>query len=490
MTLADQFPALVVILPLLAAPLCIVFDNPRTSWWITLAATFASFYIAVQLFLGFDQPISYALGGWDAPWGIEFRVDQLTSLVLLLVTAIGAISVVYAPRIVQREIELSKQTGLYAAMLLTEAGLLGMTVTGDAFNVFVFLEISSLGTYALIAMGRDKRALTASFEYLVMGTIGGTFILIGLGFVYMMTGTLNMEDLAQRLPAVADKSTAHAGFAFITVGILLKLAMFPMHLWLPNAYAYAPSVVSIFLAATSTKVAIYLLMRFVFTIFGHEVDFQQFAFTYIVLPLSVMAVLMASLVAVYETNIKRMLAYSSVAQIGYILMGFALLTQSGLQAAMLHLFNHAIMKAALFMALGALAWHLGSVTLHNLSGIGRRMPLTSMAFVLGGISLIGLPATAGFISKWYLILAAIEKDWWWLVPIIIIGSLLAAVYIWRVVEVIYFKPGDSQVRAEAPLGLLIPTWLLVFANIYFGLDTSYTVDVTAMASKALFGGGL
>jgi multicomponent Na+:H+ antiporter subunit D len=488
----NQLVILLVVLPLLAAPLCILLNHARLAWLTALAATLFSLYAAFQLLGQVSDGgfISYALGGWAAPWGIEFRIDSLGAYMLLLVSGIASLTLVYAPQSVQQEISSDKQSGFYAAFLLALAGLLGMTATGDAFNVFVFLEISSLASYALISLGKDRRAVNAAFQYLIMGTIGATFILIGIGFLYMMTGTLNMADLAQRLPALNHTSTVQTGFAFITVGILLKLAMFPLHLWLPNAYAYAPSVVSIFLAATATKVAIYLLIRFVFSVFNPGFAFEQLALTYIVLPLAIVAVLSASLVAIFQDNLKRMLAYSSVAQIGYILIGFALVSATGLQAALLHVFNHALMKGALFMALGAMAWHLGTVKLSNIAGLGKQMPLTMLAFVIGGMSLIGLPLTAGFISKWYLILAAMQQGWWWLVIVILIGSLMAAVYVWRVVETAYFKPANhTQNIKEAPLGLLIPTWILVLANVYFGLETSLTVDVTEQAAKTLFGGG-
>ena len=153
-------------------------------------------------------------------------------------------------------------------------GLLGIAVTGDIFNVFVFLEISSLSAYALIALGKDRRALTAAYQYLIMGSVGATFIVIGIGLMYGMTGTLNMADLAERIPAVAATRTIPVAFAFLAVGISLKLALFPLHLWLPSAYAYAPSAVTAFIASTATKVAVYMLLRFFFTIFGARSRFD------------------------------------------------------------------------------------------------------------------------------------------------------------------------------------------------------------------------
>ena len=372
--------------------------------------------------------------------------------------------------------------------------MLGIVATGDAFNVFVFLEISSLSAYALIALGNDRRALWASYQYLIMGTIGATFILIGIGLIYQMTGTLNMNDLASRLPEVSQTRTVFTAFAFIIVGVCLKLALFPLHLWLPNAYAYAPSIVTAFFAATATKVAIYLLIRFTYSVFGSSFSFDALPLQYIFLVLGLLGIFVASTAAIYQTNVKHLFAYSSIAQIGYMIVGYSIGTAAGLTATLLHVFNHALMKGALFLALGAVMYRIGSVQLSHLQGLGREMPLTMAAIVGGGLSLIGVPLTVGFVSKWYLVLALIEKGWWPVAGLILLGSLLAIVYVWRIVEAAYFQPrmtGElygGPVK-EAPLSFLIPIGLLIFANIYFGIDTRLSVQVAQAASASLFGLG-
>jgi multicomponent Na+:H+ antiporter subunit D len=386
---------------------------------------------------------------------------------------------------VAREVPAPLIARFYAALMLAFAGLAGIVATGDAFNVFVFLEISSLSSYALIGMGRDRRALTSAFDYLVMGTIGATFILIGIGFLYMMTGTLNMQDLAARLPAVWDTRTVRAGFAFLAVGIGLKLAMFPLHLWLPNAYTYAPSVVTAFLAATATKVAVYVLLRFMLGIFGIDFSLGRMPLEYILLPVGVLGILSASLVAIYQVEVKRLLAYSSVAQIGYI----GLASTTGITGAILHLFNHALMKGALFLALAAVAYRMGSTALSDLAGLGRRMPWTMFAIVLGGLSLVGVPGTVGFVSKWYLVLASLEQGLWPVALLILLGSLLAVIYVWKLVEAAYLTEPQGDVAVhEAPLSLLVPLWLLVIANVYFGVHTEVSVGLAREAAAVLTGG--
>ena len=485
-----QLPALQVVVPLIAAALCLVLSRPLAAWTLTFLASAAAMVVSFLL-LGAvmdSGTIDYTFGGWAAPFGIAYRIDLVNAYVLMIVSTISTVVSVFARASVASEIETHNQGFFYTAWLLCLTGLLGIAITGDAFNLFVFLEISSLSSYVLIAMGSDRRALTAAYQYLIMGTIGATFILIGVGLLYALTGTLNMQDLAERLPEVSGTRTARTGFAFLTVGLGLKIALFPLHLWLPNAYAYAPSAVSAFLAATATKVAVYVLLRFVFSVFGVEFALGAMPLAIGLAILGAIAVLSASTVAIFQQNLKRMLAYSSVAQIGYLALGISLATPAGLTATILHLFNHALMKGALFIALGCIAWRIGSSRLRDFAGLGYRMPWTMGVFVVGGLSLIGIPLTAGFISKWYLVLAALEKGWWPVIVVIIAGSLLAVLYVWKVVERAYLaKPPEDATRAEAPASMLIPAWLLAIANLYFGFQTDLSVGVASRAAAELFG---
>jgi multicomponent Na+:H+ antiporter subunit D len=487
-----HLPVLIVVVPLIAAPIAALVRHPRISWAIALASSWFTLVAAVALLrqvLG-QGIISYSLGGWTAPIGIEYRIDVVNAFVLLIVSSIGAVVMPYALKSVEREIHRDRISLFYAALILCLTGLLGISVTGDVFNVFVFLEISSLSAYALIAMGTDRRALTASFQYLIMGSVGATFIVIAIGLMYVVTGTLNMADLATLLPAVEGTRTVAVAFAFLTVGVSLKLALFPLHLWLPNAYTCAPSAVTVFIASTATKVAVYMLLRFFFTVFGLSFSFEVMQLDRILMPLAMAAILLMSLVAIYQENAKRLLAYSSVAQIGYMVLGISLASVLGMSAGILHLFNHAIMKGALFMTMGCVMYSVGSVSIGAFAGLGRKMPWTMAAFVAAGLSIIGVPLTVGFISKWYLVQAALERGMWPVAAVVLTGSLMAVIYIWKVVEVAYFKPAPegSDIR-EAPLAMLLPTWALVLANFYFGIDAGLTADVATRAAKVLMGIG-
>lgn len=486
-----QLPAIQLLLTLLAAPICSMIRNGDHAWKLAASACWLSAAVAVVLMsqVWGGHTISYHMGGWPPPWGIEVVIDELTALVLILVTVFAALVMSALRESLRPTMRKHRHSLYYTSFLLCVASLIGITITGDAFNVFVFLEISSLSTYALMARGRDRRALVSSFRYLVMGTIGATFILISIGFMYMVTGTLNMADLAERLPQLQDNRVVQASFAFFTVGIALKVAIFPLHFWLPNSYTYAPKATTAFLAATATKVSLYVMIRFLFDVYGVDFAFNQMRIDLLLVPLSLAGILVASLTAVYQSDAKRLLAWSSVAQLSYMVLGVACLNVSGLTATIAHMFNHAMIKAGLFLALAAMIYRVNSSRLDDLAGIGKTMPLTTAAFTILGISLIGIPLTAGFVSKWYLISAALENDWIIVAAMLIASSLMALIYIGKIIDVAYFKPAKPQhaeVREISPT-ILIPCWIFALMSLYFGVDTRLTAGVAGRVAESLLG---
>jgi multicomponent Na+:H+ antiporter subunit D len=494
----EHASVLIVATPLVAAAVTALAPNARIAWGIAFGvsvfcALLAGLLVA-QVWSG--GALSYEIGGFAPPLGIEYRVDPLNAIVLLLVSLMGSLCALYAPASVAAEIPAQKQTLFYSAFLVCISGLLGVAVTGDAFNLFVFLEISSLSTYILVAMGwrRDRRALTAAYNYLILGTIGATFYVIGVGFLYMATGTLNFADMAERLAPLADASTVRAGFAFIVIGLGLKLAIYPLHAWLPSAYAFAPSFVTAFLASTATKVAFYALVRFLYSVFDPTFSFQGVSLLYLLAPLALAGMLLASVQAVFQDDVRRLFAYSSVAQVGYLLIGLAMGGAFGLAAGLLHMMNHAVMKGALFMALGAVSMRLGVTRVDQLAGLGRVMPFTMAGLTVGGLSLIGVPLTAGFVSKWYLLEAALARGWWWAVVAIAIASVLAFIYVGRVLEAAYLRPppehdGRALSVRPIPLAMMAALWILVIANIWLGVDASFTTQAACRAADAVVAAG-
>lgn len=490
--MTQHLPILQVLIPLLAAPVCVLVRNRIAAWLIFLLASAGALATAVAMAARVrdGEVLRYGLGGWAPPAGIGYVIDGANVPVLILVSTIGLVVAVYSRPSIAAEIEPRRSALAYALFCLALTGLLGVTATGDAFNAFVFLEISALASYALIALGRRRRALLAAFQYLTVGTIGATFLLIGIGLAYAVTGTLNMADLAQRLPEMYGNRALTAAVVFVFVGLGIKMAMFPLHAWLPDAYGEAPSAVSTFLAAVSTKVAVYAFLRFAFTVFGAKLVFGMLPVDRIGLLLASLAMLVGSAVACFQTDFKYLLGWSSIAQLGYIIAGFSLASAGGVTAAYLHMLNHAVIKGALFAAAGILLLRLGSVQLPSLSGLGRRMPGTFTAILLAGLGLVGVPPTAGFVSKWMLARALIDQGQWLVLAAVLVSSLLALVYVGRVVEVGWFRQStespDSEV-ARPPPSMLSATWLLVAAVIYFGVDATWPVSLAEGAAAALLG---
>lgn len=484
MTLSEHLPILQVIVPLLAAPLVILLRNGFLAWAATLLTSLCTLGLGIQLtaVVLAHGTQHYHVGGWAPPFGISLSVDAFSALLLLLISGASSLALAGGRESLRRDIDNRRAPMFYGAWLIAVAGLSGIAVAGDAFNVFVFMEISSLATYILIAGGRDRRALSAVFKYLIIGTIGATFYLIGVGFIYMMTGTLNFADMAVRLEDVIETRPVVIAAGFITIGLALKAAIFPLHVWLPRAYTYAPNAVTVFIAACSTKVALYVLLRFNFAVFHGNLLSHSDLFRAFVIPLALSGILLASMMAVYQTNLKKLLAYSSVAQIGYIALAAGLTSASGLMAAMLHMFNHALAKGSLFLCAMAFILVAGDGSLQRLQGIGRRMPWTMGAFTIGALSMIGVPPTAGFISKWYLLTGSFQAENYLAIAAIVVSTLLNAAYFLPIVYNAWFK-AESEPPAidhrEAPLAIVIALSITASLTVMFFWVNQPAIDLAA-----------
>ncbi len=486
-----HLPALQVVVPLLSAPLLLLLQPRGLAWAAATAASACAAAIAVVLTLGVlgGEGFRYEMGAWPAPYGIELGVDAFSAIVLLVVTVASTLALLACRDTLEADVKPERQPLFYAAWLLELAGLAGILVSADAFNIFVFMEISSLASYVLIAGGSDRRALPAVYKYLIMGTIGATFYLIGIGLIYLMTGTLNLADMEARIHQVADLTPILVAAGFITIGLGLKAAVLPLHAWLPNAYTYAPHAVTVFLAACSTKVSLYLLLRFDFFVFQDNLEHHDIQFSYFLMPLAIVAILVASGAALFEKNLKRLFAYSSVAQVGYILLGASIVSIAGLTASIVHMFNHALAKGTVFLAIACLATRLRGLRLDSIVGIARHMPWTMGALVIGGLSLIGVPGTAGFISKWSLISAALGEGaiGFALIAVVVLGSLMALSYVGRVIGSAYFGEVDSGggLVREAPAPLLTVAWLAALGNLGFGLMPALPLELSSLAAEIL-----
>ncbi|HEY7554882.1 MAG TPA: monovalent cation/H+ antiporter subunit D family protein [Candidatus Binatia bacterium] len=423
-----------------------------------------------------EAPLHYHFGNWPPPVGIEYVLDPLSAFMAVVVTVTGFFSLIYFRPAARREIPDRFVTG-HALALLLLAGLCGMVVTGDLFNLFVFLEIASLSAYALVAIG-DKQAPVAAIRYLILGSLAGSFYVLGVGFLYFATGSLNMADVAERLAPIYHSRAVSAAAILIAVAMALKMALFPLHLWLPDAYTYAPAAVAGLIPPIMTKVAAYVLIRVFLGVFQPAFAINQLPLLPVISWLAAAGIILGSVMAIAQQDLRRMLAYSSVSQIAYVGLGLGMAHPLGLVGALLHVVNHAFMKGCLFFVAGSLRYRTGSVKISDLAGMGRKMPWTFAAFTVAALSMIGIPPAAGFFSKWYLLLGALQVRNGWFVAVILMSSLLNAVYFFRVLEKVYAKAEgkkDEGRAAEAPLSMLLPTLILAAGIVALGLLNSLIV---------------
>jgi multicomponent Na+:H+ antiporter subunit D len=321
----------------------------------------------------------------------------------------------------------------------------------------------------------DARAPMAAFRYLILGSIAGSFYVLGVGFLYFSTGSLNMADVAQRLPELYDSRAVVAAATLIFIALGLKMALFPLHFWLPDVYSYAPSAIAGLIAPIMTKVAAYAVIRMFITVFEPHYLRDILPVTSVTGWLAAAGILYGSIMAIAQSDFRRMLAYSSISQVSYIGLGIGLANSLGLLGALLHILNHAFMKGCLFLVAGSIRLRTGHCEVSRFAGLGRKMPWTMAAFTLSALSMIGIPPTAGFFSKWYLLLAGVEARNWTFVAVILLSTLLTAVYLFRVLEQVYIAhPKQESVSnsiCDPPPSMLVPTlvlgtgaWLLGFLN--------------------------
>ena len=474
----EQFPVLVVAISLLSAITILLAGgiNKKSGFFISLATITFQFILSLfilrhVLTVG---TIHYWLGGWRPPWGIEYVVDVLNAYVLIIVLFLSLLAAIYSKRSVEQEIEARKLPTFYTLFQLLVTGLAGVVVTGDMFNLYVFLEVASLAGYALIAAA-GGRALRASYNYLILGALGICFYLLAIGFLYSVTGTLNMADLRVLLPALYANKAVQTAFVFAFIGLGIKCAIFPLHTWQPDAYTYAPSAISVIISTAMAKASIYALIRVIFSVF--TVDFITL-FTpifKIICWMAVIAMIFGSILAIAQFDLKRMLAYSSIANVGYIMLGVGLSTSTtlGLTPALMHILNHALMKGCLFMAACAFIYKAGLWDIRGFVGLGRKMPYTCFAFLLAALSMIGLPPSVGFVTKLYLILAALEAGEYLFVAVIFFSTLLMIVYFWHVVELMYIRVeegGENEISVtEAPMSMVVPGLVLAVLCFVVGI---------------------
>ena len=490
-TLDHQAPAY-LLLPLLVGAFVVAalgYWRPRSAYPLTVATTLLFLLTCVY---GLQQvltlgPLHYRMAGWEPPIGIELNLDHLSAFVIVMIGIVAVLVSVYAGAAVRRENPDSEPTFL-GMMLVLLLGQTGMVLTADLFNLYVWFEVSALAGYALMAIG-GRKAPVSAFRYLLLGTLGASFYLLGVGYLYILTGSLNMFDVATRLGELQGNPALWLSLVFMVAGLGLKMALFPMHLWLPDAYTYASSTSTAIIAPLMTKVSAYVMIRMLYFVYGHEWSLAGAGgLGPLITWLALAGIVVGSVMAIAQKDAKRMLAYSSVAQVGYIGVGIGLGSPIALVGAMLHILNHAIMKCCLFLVTGSVQLQAGTVDLRSYAGLGRHMPWTFAAFTLAALAMVGVPPTNGFFSKWYLVLGGIESGNWAVVVLVLASSLLTAVYFFRMIERIYARDaetvpvnaaasaGAAGVVTDPPLSMRLPVLVLAAGVLLLGLVNAWLVS--------------
>lgn len=477
----EHLPVLIVAGSILSSVTIVIAGliNKKTTWYISFITITSQFIASIFIlrYILIKGTIRYYIGGWAPPWGIEYVVDPLNAYILIILLFLSLLCVIYSKKNIEHEIP-QKIVSFYTLYQLLITGLCGVVVTGDIFNMYVFIEIFSLSAYALIA-SRGKIALRASFTYLILGSIGACFFLIGIGFLYAITGSLNMYDLSIILPTFYSNRVIIASFVLILVGLSIKMALFPLHTWLPDAHAFAPSEISAMLSGIIIEVSTYAFIRIAFSVFTTKF-LKLFPFLEILSWIASVAIIFGSILAITQRNFKRMLAYSSVANMGYIVLALGLSNSSktpfwgGLNPTLMHILNHSLMKGCLFLVAGGFIYKGELWNINQFYHLGKKMPYTSAAFVIAALSMIGIPPFAGFVSKLYIIMASIETRQFIFVGILLFSSLLNLIYFWRVIEIIYMKTEGNLTHShlskdEIPISMLIPIWVLAFLCVLMGI---------------------
>jgi multicomponent Na+:H+ antiporter subunit D len=488
-TVTSLLPLLIPLVPISAAPFAYVFGiySEKLRNWLSVFACFLSFLLTLAMVPPIldGKILNYVfVSGEVSPLPLEYMADPLGVIVALAATFAWFLATVYSVAYMKKE---HAKNRFYFFWLLTAGATFGVFLTKNLFALFIHFEVLSLASWVLVIHEETKEAMDAGKKYLFMGIAGGLFLLFGIIMTFVETGNLELTKVGM----LGNRGfiTQVIFYSYI-IGFGVKAGMFPVHVWLPDAHPVAPSPASALLSGVMIKAGAYGIIRTIYNVFGPDL-IRELGAHYVLSVLAVIGITLGSAVAIPQRNLKRMLAYSSVAMMGYIILGATFLTSTGLQGAILHLFGHIFMKDTLFLAAGALLFKLEKKEISDYVGIGRKMPITMLAFAIAALSMIGLPPFVGFISKWYLALGALEMGGLVFVIFVIVllnSSIMNAVYYMPIIVASFFgehEEGDVEID-EAPLIMLIPMILLALGVLIFGILPNLPLSLIRPA-VALFG---
>jgi len=471
---------------LIAVPLGLAFAMPVLSLLSKRAAKFVppsalSFNFVLSLLLlprVLENPVIVSVGGWQPPFCINLVAGPIGIFFSAIVSFVGLWVSIYAVDYI-KEGATEKYHILYLLLL---TGATGVVLTGDIFNLFVFFEILCISSYALVAYNGDKAGIESAVKYLIQGAVGSSLLLIGIGLLYGQFGTLNMADIARQIESVS-RISVFVPMVLIITGLGVEAAIFPLNAWLPDAHSSAPSSISAILSGIAIEVGVYAVVRVLFTIFGASNILLFLAL------LGILTLLIGEMCAFSQNNIKRMLAYSSIGQIGLIVFALAMATSYAVTGGLFQVVSHTLGKALLFLAVGYMIYRTGSLDISALEGIGKTMPLTSLGFTIGAFSLVGLPPFVGFCSKFLIIRAALASEESLFIVLIgfaLLATVIEGAYFFRIVQVLYFKGGkNNSERNEAPVVALIPIVVFAILIIAIGIYPKFVTGVLNSAASEL-----
>lgn len=479
-----SFPLIIVLLLFITAFVMPIFNKRKAAKALALGAMVISFILSIlnYIFVLNNGRYKYSVGHFEAPFGIEFYIGTIESIMAVLFTFVASMVIWYSIYSIDKEVNVNRIPLYYSLVNILVSSLLGIVFTNDIFNAFVFIEIGTLASCGIVVIKDKKENIKATLKYLIMSCLGSGLVLMGIAFLYSITGHLNITYIHEVLiKNHADYSNVVlVAIGLFTIGLGVKSAMFPLHIWLPDAHSSAPTSSSALLSALVLKAFVLLLIKILYRAFGVEIIAGNSILTVLIV-LGLMGMIIGSIFAIFQKNLKRLIAYSTVAQMGYIFFAIGLGTEMGVVLAVFHIIGHAVTKSALFLCAGAMIEKTGHKEIEALRGIGREMPLTLGLFFIGSLSMIGIPMLPGFISKWYLSLSAIDVNKPVLIVFILLSSLLNAIYYFPIAINGFF--GEENLKGKVykskskPIKELLPIMMLIAAMIGVGIASKNIIDV-------------
>lgn len=479
--MSHQLPAILFLLPLFAAISMPVVCLKHRHWSKPISLTILAAMVLVSI-LNLHNVVNhgevrYAFSGWTAPLGIEWVADGLASVILVLLSVLGLLGVVFTGPTSPKALG-GRIVHYYTLILLFFSALTGIVFARDLFNLFVFLEVAAISSYALIGVA-GGRALFAAFRYLILGTIGASIYLLGVSYLYAVTGTLNMADMADKLPFLLGSKALVGGLLFIFIGLGIKMALVPFHAWMPEAYAYAPDSVSPILASLLTKIVLLAWVRIIYWVLNASIVVYGIPILLLVAVLGALAAVIGASLALAQRDLKMMFAYGGISHIGIILIGIGQGNQTGFVGGIFYLLNDAVMQAALFFLAGVAFCHYGVRTIDDIGRVGKQAPWLTGSLIVIALGMVGLPPTGGFFGKWNIILGALEAGNYVSVAAVVLSTLLTLAYFVKLLEGIFRQTStrlDVQF-GEIPLSFKMTLGVTSAAIMLLGLFSSPIVQL-------------